>query len=107
MNDEREKLLDYIVEYANKDWIDFFIHDVIEYDWVSDLHQFDTEILKKWAEELGYSPTLDPKDELTCILEDATFKGIITCPECGNHLEPDAEKCSCGWINPLLGMGLI
>jgi len=83
------------------------IRETIEYDWVSDLHLFDTETLKRWAEELGYSPKLDPKDELTCILEKATFKGVITCPECGNQLEPDAIECSCGWINPLIGMGLI
>ena len=33
--------------------------------------------------------------------------GIITCRKCGNSLEPDAEKCKCGWVNPLIELGMI
>ena len=33
--------------------------------------------------------------------------GIITCKKCGNSIEPDCEKCSCGWKNPLVSMGFI
>lgn len=36
------------------------------------------------------------------LLRDAVTEGIITCHKCGNQLEPDAEKCYCGWINPLV-----
>ena len=53
-NEEREELLDYITKNADKSWINSFIRDTIEYDWASDLHCFDTETLKRWAEELGY-----------------------------------------------------
>ena len=41
------------------------------------------------------------------ILRQASEEGIITCPECGNSIEPDCEECSCGWINPLIEGGLI
>ena len=49
----KQELIDYIVENADKDWINSFIHDVIEYDWVSDLQIFSPEILERWAKELG------------------------------------------------------
>lgn len=45
--------------------------------------------------------------DLLKILEDAANEGVIECPECGNSLEPDAEKCACGWINPLVKLGYI
>ena len=47
-------------------------------------------------------------DELETLLEDAVFEGIIECPDCGEHLEPDAPKCwECGKPNPLIIMGMI
>lgn len=33
--------------------------------------------------------------------------GVIECPECGNNIEPDAEKCPCGWVNPVRANGFI
>jgi len=45
---------------------------------------------------------------LEAILREAVMESIITCPECGNRLEPDAETCGeCGWSNPLIAMGMI
>jgi len=41
------------------------------------------------------------------ILEEAALDGVITCRKCGNRIEPDCDKCSCGWKNPLIEMGLI
>jgi len=45
--------------------------------------------------------------EIINILEEAVMNGVICCPECGNRIEPDCEKCSCGWINPVMAMGFI
>jgi len=54
---------------------------------------------------------LEPKPkkhtDIESILEEAVMDGIIHCPECGNPIEPDCETCSCGWSNPMMGMGLI
>jgi len=34
--------------------------------------------------------------------------GVIECEDCGNSLEPDCPSCGdCGWINPLIDMGMI
>lgn len=33
--------------------------------------------------------------------------GVIECRGCGSSLEPDAEECACGWINPLVVEGWI
>ncbi|HME54914.1 MAG TPA: hypothetical protein VKM55_22100 [Candidatus Lokiarchaeia archaeon] len=41
------------------------------------------------------------------LLREALEEGVITCPDCGNEIEPDAEECCCGWRNPLLTQGLI
>ena len=41
------------------------------------------------------------------LLEEVVYEGVVTCPKCGNTLEPDAEKCYCGWQNPLVARGLI
>jgi len=41
------------------------------------------------------------------VLMEAAFEGVITCPECGNRIEPDCDICCCGWKNPMLGLGLI
>jgi len=41
------------------------------------------------------------------LLAEAATDGTITCPKCGNSLEPDANKCSCGWKNPLVESGYI
>lgn len=47
-------------------------------------------------------------EELVDILEQATYNGMIECPECGANLEPDCPKCKeCGWENPLISMGMI
>jgi len=45
--------------------------------------------------------------QLEKLLRQAVRDGVITCPKCGNHIEPDAEECSCGWKNILREEGLI
>lgn len=45
-----------------------------------------------------------PEEELE---QESVRKGFITCPKCGNRIEPDAEKCYCGWKNPLVQEGWI
>jgi len=40
-------------------------------------------------------------------LLEMAFDGIIECPKCGNSIEPDCEKCNCGWKNTLIECGLI
>ena len=44
---------------------------------------------------------------LESLLEEAALEGVITCPECGKCIEPDAEACCCGWDNPLIAEGFI
>jgi len=44
---------------------------------------------------------------INSLLEEALGEGVITCPECGERLEPDAVKCLCGWKNVLMEAGLI
>jgi transcription initiation factor IIE alpha subunit len=41
------------------------------------------------------------------LLREAVRNGEITCPKCGSKLEPDAERCSCGWENLLVIYGFI
>jgi len=41
------------------------------------------------------------------IMEETLMEGVITCPKCGNRIEPDCDVCSCGWKNPLIEMGMI
>jgi len=41
------------------------------------------------------------------LLEETVRKGFITCPKCGNRIEPDAYACCCGWQNPLVKEGWI
>ena len=41
------------------------------------------------------------------LLEQAVHQGFITCPDCDNRIEPDAESCYCGWLNPLVKDGWI
>jgi len=39
------------------------------------------------------------------LMEEAMKEDSITCPECGEILEPDVDKCfACGWDNPLVSM---
>ena len=45
--------------------------------------------------------------EVEEILRQAAFEGVIECPECGNKIEPDCDACPCGWINPVVEMGMI
>ncbi len=41
------------------------------------------------------------------LLEKAINRSTITCADCNNLIEPDAEECHCGWVNPLVEAGLI
>ena len=41
------------------------------------------------------------------LLEEAATDGVITCPECGNLIEPDCEVCCCSWENYLLKYGYL
>jgi len=41
------------------------------------------------------------------ILREAAMEGVITCPVCGNRIEPDCDECCCGWVNPLVELGFI
>jgi len=41
------------------------------------------------------------------ILKEAAEDGVITCRRCGNSIEPDCERCHCGWKNPLIELGMI
>lgn len=41
------------------------------------------------------------------LLETALMDGIVVCDKCGNSIEPDAQKCRCGWVNPLIEGGYI
>lgn len=43
----------------------------------------------------------------TRLLKQASKDGVISCPKCGLHIEPDAPKCSCGWENLLIVEGYI
>jgi len=45
-------------------------------------------------------------DNLEEIMRQA-LDGVIYCPKCGNGIEPDCEKCRCGWVNPIVAMGMI
>lgn len=40
----------------------------------------------------------------TLTVEALHFK-IITCQGCGKKIPPDTERCTCGWKNPLVGLG--
>jgi hypothetical protein len=46
-------------------------------------------------------------DIIEKLLKQVAEMGAIECPKCGKDLEPDAEKCSCGWENPLRKLGYI
>lgn len=41
------------------------------------------------------------------LLEQAVHQGFITCQNCDNRIEPDADACYCGWQNPLVREGWI
>ncbi|MFH0748564.1 MAG: hypothetical protein V1915_01380 [Candidatus Bathyarchaeota archaeon] len=41
------------------------------------------------------------------LLREALEDGVLTCPKCDNLIEPDAEKCQCGWKNPFRKSGYI
>lgn len=41
------------------------------------------------------------KMDLEQLFKQAIRDGMITCENCGNSIEPDAERCYCGWINPI------
>ena len=45
-------------------------------------------------------------NDIEALLREA-IDGLITCPDCGSDLEPDAEKCPCGWRNPLKTLGIV
>ena len=47
-------------------------------------------------------------EDMMSLLQEAAFEGVITCPECGNRLEPDCPKCGeCGWKNSIVEAGMI
>lgn len=54
------------------------------------------EALKKGNKEVELISTLT--------VEALHFK-IITCRGCGQKIPPDTEYCTCGWTNPLVGLG--
>ena len=54
----------------------------------------------------GNSPKVKIKN-IQYFLEQAYKKGRITCPKCFTLLEPDTDKCVCGWDNPLRRFDLI
>lgn len=41
------------------------------------------------------------------MLEQAALDGVVECPKCGASLEPDFDKCSCGFSNVLKDLGYI
>lgn len=43
-----------------------------------------------------------PRTSVSKLLEQAYAESVITCPKCGKRIEPDAEKCQCGWTNVLV-----
>jgi len=45
--------------------------------------------------------------EIEHLMQQAVEDGVIVCGGCGKILEPDAEKCGCGWLNPLRDLGFI
>lgn len=47
------------------------------------------------------------KELLSELMEEAMEEGSITCPDCGEILEVDEEKCLCGWGNLLVSQGLV
>ncbi|MFQ6056682.1 MAG: hypothetical protein ACE5J3_11955, partial [Methanosarcinales archaeon] len=47
------RLIDFIIENADKDWIEKFVFDVVEVDWGSWLKYYDNNILGKWAIEVA------------------------------------------------------
>ena len=51
-------------------------------------------------------PCSNPQVDMESLITQA-MDGLIECPKCHESLEPDAEKCSCGWLNPLITGGLI
>jgi hypothetical protein len=46
------------------------------------------------------------QDDILELLKEAV-DGIIECRKCGNSIEPDCPKCSCGWKNPVVYGGMI
>lgn len=46
------------------------------------------------------------EDQTYKLLEEVTYDGYWTCPECGNRMEPDAGRCRCGFKSPLVALGL-
>jgi len=50
---------------------------------------------------------VEARDNIDELMKEAMEEESITCPECGEILEVDADKCSCDWENPLVKMGLV
>lgn len=61
--------------------------------------------LKTIMRILEHQAPEDPVECLKRILEQV-LDGVIECRSCGNDLMPDVEKCRCGWVNPLLPLGV-
>ena len=50
----KQTLIDFIAENADRAWIWHFIDEVVEFDWVAEMNLFPVETLLTWAKELGY-----------------------------------------------------
>lgn len=53
----------------------------------------------------GFPGEVSP--EIQSLLKQAEETGHIECPDCETEIPPDVEYCTCGWKNPLVGLGLI
>ena len=45
--------------------------------------------------------------EIEEYMEEVNEYGYMYCDNCGNSIEVDCPKCSCGWENPIMNMGLV
>jgi len=45
--------------------------------------------------------------DILAVLMEGVRDGVVTCPKCGNLIEPDCPACNCGWKNPAMAAGMI
>ena len=64
-------------------------------------------ILSQMRRAARKRPEAKDMNDFMDVLEQAAYGGVIECPECGELIEPDGERCACGWKNPLIEMGMI
>jgi len=67
----------------------------------------DAEQKRSWGDRMKRSQRDVVCPKLGDLLKQAALEGVITCPKCSSSLEPDAERCSCGWKNVLVKFGFI